>query len=618
MSVKLDRKIELNEWLVSAKWYYGTAIFLIGLIIFFIANYSIYHRSAFLFSLIFIIFILINFSSFFVLKQIKKKNSSFALTLFSVFQIAVELLLIFSMTLIIKGGLLIGVFFFLPIISSAVILGTNSVLLTALISILLIAYLNFVHYVGVNGLDLSKSLNDFIIFFGIFIIISLFISRMIKFIVDQDASLLIKADELEKVSEYRKNEWTQLKKTSQLLIEKEKEVTKKNKEFDKQIKDLERSEKSMLNAFGELKKERERAEKEKNKTEAIISNFIDPIILINSSDEIILINPSAREIFGFDESSLGKKVPGDGAFSMNNFKSLTKCDYAIKTSKELKSQDPTEEEVVVKHVGNELTYKIITVDVVDKNGNNLGVMKIFNNLTREKILDKLKSDFISIAAHQLRTPLSAIKWAIKMVLDGDTGKLNEEQSEMLFKGYRSNERIIELVNDMLNVSRIEEGRFGYSFDEGDLLKELDLVLDSLQPQIKDKWINLVVNKPKKLPLLFMDSQKMTLVLQNVIENAVKYAPDRGKIEITLEIQGSFLKIKIKDNGVGIPEEDKKKMFSKFFRASNVTRMQTEGSGLGLFMVKNIINKHGGEITFSSEEGVGTEFVLTLPLKKEEK
>jgi signal transduction histidine kinase len=189
---------------------------------------------------------------------------------------------------------------------------------------------------------------------------------------------------------------------------------------------------------------------------------------------------------------------------------------------------------------------------------------------------------------------------------------------MLFKGYRSNERIIELVNDMLNVSRIEEGRFGYSFDEGDLSKELDIVIDSLRPQIKNKWINLVLNKPKKMPLLFMDSQKMTLVLQNLIENAVKYAPDRGKIEITLDVQGAFLQIKIKDNGVGIPEEDKKKMFTKFFRASNVMRMQTEGSGLGLFMVKNIVNKHGGEITFSSEEGVGTEFVLTLPLKKEEK
>ena len=616
MSIKLDRKIALNEWLVSAKWYYGTAIFMIGLAIFFVADYSIYNRSAYLFSLIFIIFVLVNFFSYFVIRLIKKKNSGFALTLFSIFQIAVELLLIFSMTLIIKGGLLIGVFFFLPIISSAVILGTNSVLLTAFISILLIAYLNFVHYVGIDGLDLSKSLNDFIVFFGIFIIISLFISRMIKFIVNQDISLLIKADELEKVSEYRKNEWTQLQKTSQLLIEKEKEVSTKNKEFDKQIKDLERSEKAMLNAFGELKKERERVEKAKNKTEAIISNFIDPIILVNSKDEISFINPSAREIFGFDDSVLGKKIPGDGAFSMNNFKSLTKIDYSIKTSKDLKSQDPTEEEVVVSHIGNEFTYKVITVDVVDKKGNNLGVMKIFNNLTREKILDKLKSDFISIAAHQLRTPLSAIKWAIKMVLDGDTGKLTEEQEEMLFKGYQSNERIIELVNDMLDVSRIEEGRFGYSFDEGDLLKELDFVIDSLQPKIKEKAIKLIVVKPEKVPPLFMDRQKMTLVLQNLIENAIKYTPDRGKVEITMEMQGNFLKTRIRDNGVGIPAVDQMKIFSKFFRASNVMRMQTEGSGLGLFIVRNIIKKHGGEITFDSKEGMGTEFVFTLPLKNE--
>jgi signal transduction histidine kinase len=241
-------------------------------------------------------------------------------------------------------------------------------------------------------------------------------------------------------------------------------------------------------------------------------------------------------------------------------------------------------------------------------------MKIFNNLTREKMLDKMKSDFISIAAHQLRTPLSAIKWAIKMVLDGDTGKLNEEQSGMLFKGYQSNERIIELVNDMLNVSRIEEGRFGYSFSEGDILKELDFVVDSLQGKIKEKNIKLSVIKPETVPSILMDQQKMTLVLQNLIENAIKYTPDRGSVDITMELAGDFLKTRVKDSGVGIPEEDKEKMFSKFFRASNVTRMQTEGSGLGLFIVKNIIKKHGGEISFDSKEGIGTEFVFSLPLK----
>lgn len=202
-----------------------------------------------------------------------------------------------------------------------------------------------------------------------------------------------------------------------------------------------------------------------------------------------------------------------------------------------------------------------------------------------------------------------------MVLDGDVGELTDDQKRFLFKGYQSNERIIQLVNDMLNVSRIEEGRFGYSFIKDDIGEALGIVLDNLESRLKDKDIKLIVNKPKKIPKVYMDKQKMNLVLQNLLENAVKYTPEHGKIEVSLEVGKEFMKVKVKDNGVGIPEKDQVKLFSKFFRAENVMRMQTEGSGLGLFIVKNIIKKHGGEITFDSEEGIGTEFVFTIPLNK---
>jgi signal transduction histidine kinase len=231
------------------------------------------------------------------------------------------------------------------------------------------------------------------------------------------------------------------------------------------------------------------------------------------------------------------------------------------------------------------------------------------------MLDKMKSEFISIAAHQLRTPLSAIKWVIKMVLDGDSGPLNEEQKKLLFRGYVSNERIIELVNDMLNVSRIEEGRFGYTFGESNFQEVLDIVLDSLANTIKEKKIKFVLDRPKILPQIYMDKSKMILVFQNILENAAKYTPEYGTIRVGVEAGKELLRVKVADNGVGIPEADQQKIFSKFFRAGNVMRMQTDGSGLGLFIVKNIVNRHGGDITFSSHEGRGTEFVFTLPLNK---
>jgi len=248
-------------------------------------------------------------------------------------------------------------------------------------------------------------------------------------------------------------------------------------------------------------------------------------------------------------------------------------------------------------------------------GENLGILKIFYDISREKDLDRLKSEFISIAAHQLRTPLSAIKWVIKMVLDEDVGPLNKEQSELLEKGYKSNERIIHLVNDLLNVSRIEEGRFGYNFEKHDFLELVNSVVEGVAGLIDKNKIKLVINKPNLLPPIVFDQEKMLLVMQNLVDNALKYTPERGRIEINIDVDKEFFKVSVKDNGVGIPEKDKQKLFSKFFRAANVIRMQTEGSGLGLFIVKNIINKHGGVIFVDSQEGRGTDVHFTLPLKK---
>jgi signal transduction histidine kinase len=242
-------------------------------------------------------------------------------------------------------------------------------------------------------------------------------------------------------------------------------------------------------------------------------------------------------------------------------------------------------------------------------------MKIFHDLTREKAIDQIKSEFISIAAHQLRTPLSAIKWILKMVLDEDSGKLNEEQRELLDKGYKSNERIIGLVNDLLSVSRIEEGRFGYNFDMCDLQEIIDIVKDNTKNLIKKNSQSFKITKPSNLPKAYIDKERILLVLQNLVDNAIKYTPEFGKIEIIIKKQDDkFLKVSIKDNGVGIPEKDKVKLFTKFFRATNVMRMQTEGSGLGLFIAKNIIEEHKGRIYIESEEGKGTKINFTLPLK----
>ena len=202
-----------------------------------------------------------------------------------------------------------------------------------------------------------------------------------------------------------------------------------------------------------------------------------------------------------------------------------------------------------------------------------------------------------------------------MVLDGDAGKLNNEQLELLTKGYKSNERIIRLVDDLLDISRIEEGRFGYNFKYSDFQEVLNNVVENAARLIAKNYLKLSVDKPKKLPEVYMDPARIVLVLQNLLDNAIKYTPEFGQIKIEVKVldKGKVLKVSIKDQGVGIPKADQPKLFSKFFRAANAVRIETEGTGLGLFIAKNIIKKHQGEIGINSEEGKGTEAYFTLPI-----
>ncbi len=403
---------------------------------------------------------------------------------------------------------------------------------------------------------------------------------------------------------------TEIKKFQEKLEEKVRDRTK----------ELEETKDKLAKTLEETKDAKEKVENEKNKTMAIISNLVDPIIILDQESKILLFNPEAKEIFGLGQSSLGKKINKKNNYSLENFKKVIKKDYTVTSGEELESRNSDEEEVEIEHQGDNLTYRVVTTKVYDNKNKFIGTMKIFSDLTREKRINRLKTEFVSIAAHQLRTPLSAIKWAIKMILDGDTGKINEDQRDLLKKGFESNERMIKLVNDMLNVSRIEEGRLEYNFEKENFKETYKTVVGSLKNKIKEKNVNFDIKEPQKIPYVYIDREKIRLVLQNLLENAVKYTPENGKITLEIKKNKKNLVIRIKDNGVGIPKKDQEKLFSKFFRAENVIKMQTDGNGLGLFIAKNVVKKHGGDIECNSEEGRGTEFIIHLPLnnKKEDK
>ena len=234
---------------------------------------------------------------------------------------------------------------------------------------------------------------------------------------------------------------------------------------------------------------------------------------------------------------------------------------------------------------------------------------------RERALEKTKSEFVFLAAHQLRTPLSATKWAMKMLMEGNFGQINQKQKELLENGYQSNERMVALVNDLLNVASIEEGKFGYNFVLADFSGIIDEAIKEQTLLTQRKNIEINFQKPAELFKIKIDCQKIKLALGNLLENAINYSRTGGSVKITLKRRGpSSVEVAIKDKGIGIPKEHFLRLFSKFFRAKNAIQVHPDGSGLGLFISKNIIEKHGGKIRIESEEEKGTTVYFTFKIR----
>ncbi|KKR46000.1 MAG: Sensor protein resE [Parcubacteria group bacterium GW2011_GWA2_40_14] len=232
--------------------------------------------------------------------------------------------------------------------------------------------------------------------------------------------------------------------------------------------------------------------------------------------------------------------------------------------------------------------------------------------------DEIKSNFISVVAHQLRTPLSGIKWTLNMLLNGDLGALNNDQKTFLMKSYESNNRMITLINDMLDTDRIQSGKMHYGFRYINIVDLLDNVLFEISPEAIKRNISIEFKrKLENLPQVYVDPETMRAALQNLLENAIKYTIESGKIVLDVEQVEDMLQISINDTGIGIPEDQKKKIFERFFRGRNAVKRETDGSGLGLYIAKTIVEKHGGTIWFESEENKGTTFYFTVPIKIED-
>lgn len=229
-------------------------------------------------------------------------------------------------------------------------------------------------------------------------------------------------------------------------------------------------------------------------------------------------------------------------------------------------------------------------------------------------LDEAKNEFISMASHQLRTPLTSIKGYLDMMLEGDLGKISPTQRAVLREAFSSSERMVRLINDFLNVSRLQTGKFTIDKQSVDIAQILRDEVSLLKVVADQRSVEMVLKVDKKIPSLAVDSEKIRQVMLNMIDNAIYYSNPHKKVVITLKSSGKMIEFSVKDSGIGVPKSEQANLFGKFFRGTNAKKRRPDGTGVGLFLAKKVILSHDGEMIFESEEGKGSTFGFRLPVR----
>ncbi len=335
----------------------------------------------------------------------------------------------------------------------------------------------------------------------------------------------------------------------------------------------------------------------------LLNFFSEGVIFLDEKQKIALINPEAEKILQVKNNDVfGKSILYLG--NIPNIYPLIPF-LAEQTEKTFKKEIEIQKNLLV----------LMSVTPIFSNEKLLGTIVLLKNITQEKLLERAKTDFVTLAAHQFRTPTSAIKWSLSIILE-QSSNLTEEQKLFLKKTIKTNNRMIDLINNLLDFKKTETGMQLLKpalFQIEDLIFE---IIKENKERIEKKQLKLIFEKPDKLlPKLMIDPTKLKIAIENILDNAIRYTKEKGLINIYFEKKENEISVYFQDNGVGIPENQQNNVFSHFFRGSNIVQIHTEGIGLGLFLAKSIIKAHGGKIWFKSKEGQGSLFAFSLPIKE---
>ncbi|MCK9578134.1 PAS domain S-box protein [bacterium] len=393
---------------------------------------------------------------------------------------------------------------------------------------------------------------------------------------------------------------TNRKKMENLLIEK--------------TTDLEASQKSLVNVLEDVEEEKNKAAslaQDLEKFKLAVENASDHIVITDSQGILLYINPGAEKITGFSS----KEVIGKKCGSADNWGGIMDKAFYKKLWKIIKINKETFSGEIRNRRKDGSSYIAMAniFPILDNKENVLFFVGIERDITKEKEVDKAKSEFVSLASHQLRTPLSIVNWYVEMLINGDAGPLTDGQKDYLSEILIGNNRMVDLVGSLLNVSRIEMGTFIINPVKCNLIKIVKDVANEFEIKAKLKEIDFTLKYSKNIPLISLDKKLFNIIITNLIDNAIKYTPNGGKVTLDVSKDKKEIMIKIIDNGYGILKKDREKIFTKLFRGENAKEKVSDGNGLGLYIVKSIIEQSSGKIWFDSKENKGTTFYVTLPL-----
>ena len=390
--------------------------------------------------------------------------------------------------------------------------------------------------------------------------------------------------------------------------------------FNATTKELKKSRKKLEDYSKRLKKENvKNLEVEKSKLEALLGNLGEGVIATDLQGKIIILNKQAEKMFGktFKEC-YGK--PYMKLFDFRNEKGekgmLINSPIHRIRKKEVSKKAPLKQKPIstkgyYMRKGHKPLPLAITLSPIIFENRLSGIVSTFRDVSLEERIDQAKTEFVSLASHQLQTPLTAIRWFLEILLNKE--KLTEKQREYVKNAMSSNQRMINLVEDFLNVSRLEAGSISVYSKEGDFVEFIGSIIKEAKViGIKKNQKITFDSSSKKISGTF-DPNLVNQIVSNLVSNAMHYSEEGGVIRVSLEKIEKHLEIKIADKGIGISEEDQKKLFTKFFRTKKSSQVSTSGSGLGLYIVKKILDACKGDIKCESEIGKGTVFTVLLPL-----